>query len=482
VSAPRFTLADEGGRPVYVPASSIPAETGTPSLFASRKEAGFGQVLAIGSDLASQTFQASISVNGLTRRGVLYNLSYAWSRSRDQSGGGGFAAATTAGDPNLREWATSDFERRHSFVTTVTHPIGAALEITGIGRLSSGAAYTPMVGSDINGDGARNDRAFVFDPARTGDTEVAGGMRRLLESTSSGARDCLTAQVGRIAERNSCRGPWQPTLDFQLNWRPGFWGLDRKLHLSVTTVNFIAGLDQLLHDDQALRGWGQASRPDATLLYVTGFDPASNRYRYTVNERFGAARQTAAAFRVPFQIGFQLRYTLGPDRQRDMIQALRAGVGAGGGGGRGVGGGPGGGRPGGPGGLGVRVRGDSAGPGAFLDRLETLVPNPARQVLEIRLGLRLSDAQVTALDAVADSFAARLVALADSVRQQVERAGANPDPGRLFGMLRPALEAGQEARRDVLAAIERVLTPEQWAQVPQRIKSLQLRPGEIRRP
>src|SRR5439155_599766 len=77
----------------------------------------------------------------------------------------GFAAPTTAGDPNGREWATSAFERRHSLLATVTYPVNAALEVTALGRLTSGVPFTPLVGSDVNGDGARNDRAFRFDAA-----------------------------------------------------------------------------------------------------------------------------------------------------------------------------------------------------------------------------------------------------------------------------------------------------------------------------
>ena len=78
--------------------------------------------------------------------------------------GGGFGSPTTAGDPNIFPWATSDFERRHSFVGTTTWLVKPWLDITSVLRLTSGAPFTPRVGSDINGDGSRNDRAFVFNP------------------------------------------------------------------------------------------------------------------------------------------------------------------------------------------------------------------------------------------------------------------------------------------------------------------------------
>src|SRR5207248_11753898 len=72
-----------------------------------------------------------------------FQLSYTYTRARDQSSfssgasSQGFAAASTAGDPNVREWGTSSFERHHSFLGTLTYPITAALEITGIDRKST---------------------------------------------------------------------------------------------------------------------------------------------------------------------------------------------------------------------------------------------------------------------------------------------------------------------------------------------------------
>ena len=124
--------------------------------------------------------------------------------------------------------------------STVTYPFNEGLEMTAVGRLSSGAPFTPMVASDINADGARNDRAFIFDPNATADTSVANGMRRLLDG-SSRASDCLKSQIGTVAGRNSCTGPWQPSLDLQVNYRPFGFGLNRRLMLSLTTSTSSAG-------------------------------------------------------------------------------------------------------------------------------------------------------------------------------------------------------------------------------------------------
>ncbi|HEX9165000.1 MAG TPA: TonB-dependent receptor, partial [Gemmatimonadales bacterium] len=342
-----FTLANEGNRPVYVPAAGIVPQTGAVDFLQSRRERQFGQVLSVDADLVSESFQLALSAGGITSGGVLYNASYTMARSQDQTSfGGGFGGfggggSTTAGDPNRRQWGTSDLDRRHTIVLTGTVPIGKAFEVTTVGRVVSGAPYTPRVGSDINGDGSRNDRAFIFSPAGAPDSGVANGMTRLLAGASGGAKSCLEGQTGAIAGRNSCRGPWQPTVDFQFNWRPDFAGLRQKLMVSLVTVNFLGGVDRLVHGSDDLRGWGQTVRPDPTLLYVTGFEQETRQFKYAVNERFGSTRNSATAVVAPFQLGLQVRYTLGPDRQREMIQAVRGAGRAGAA--PGAGGGPGGG-------------------------------------------------------------------------------------------------------------------------------------------
>ncbi len=467
-STPAFTLASEGNRPVYVPAGAIVPTTGALSPVDSRVDPQFGQVLEIESDLASETKQVTVGFGGVTGRGASFRVSYTYTRAQDQSsfsGGGaaqGFSAPTTAGNPNVPEWATSSFERRHSFLTTVTYPVTGALEVTAIGRLSSGVPFTPLVGSDINGDGARNDRAFIYNPATATDPALANAMQALLAGAPSAVRDCLDSQMGTIAGRNSCTGPWQPSLDFQLNWRPSWFGLDRRLTVSVLTVNFLGGLDNLLHGAGSLHGWGSATAPDPVLLYVRGFDPTTREFQYTVNGRFGSTISANNGIIAPFQVGFQAHFTIGPDPVRNR---LRSAFGSRGEGGRGA--------PGGPG-------SDASGPAAadFAARLARVLPNPVTAVLALKDSLQLTDDQETRLKAIADSLDAQNQVLSDSMRAQIERAGDRPDPTVLFARLRPKLTQGREQSRRALESAHQVLTTEQWAKLPEAIRS----PGTRRRP
>ena len=461
VGTPRFTLPDEANRPVYVPADSIIPASGALSSQQSRVDARFGQVIAIGSDLQSDSRQLTLGLGGFTARGATFQLSYTFTHARDQSSfsccaaSQGFSAPTTAGDPNAREWATSSFERRHSFRGTVTYPITAALEVTAIGRVTSGVPFTPLVGSDVNGDGARNDRALVFDPAATADTAVANGMRGLLATASPGARSCLQSQVGRVAARNSCTGPWQPSLDLQVNWRPGYFGLDRRLTVSLLTVNLLGGLDEWLHGAANLHGWGFTAAPDPVLLYVRGFDPGGLRYRYAVNGRFGATAGANGGVIVPFQVALQVHMTVGPDRTRDRLRAAFGGR-RGGNGEGGRGGGPG---------------AEGGGPQDFTARLARILPNPISAILELRDSLGLAPDQVAGLQAIADSLDAQNRPVSDSLQAAVQRAGERPDPGTLFARLRPKLAEGREHIRRALERTRSLLTADQWAKVPDALKT-----------
>src|SRR2546422_9121349 len=225
-------------------------------------------------------------------------------------------------------------------------------------------------------------------------------MRTLIADAPGAVRRCLVSQLARVAARNSCTGPWQPSFDLQLSWRPAWFGLERRLTVSVLTVNLLAGLDEWLHGAGDLRGWGYASAPDPVLLYVHGSDPATARFRYAVNGRFGASSAGNGGVTVPFQIGLQARLTLGPNRMRDRLRASD--------------------------------RRATAGPDSAAATAHLGSPAPARQplanpiprIMSFRDSLGLSAEQVAALHAIAAS----LDVLSQSMRRGLHRARPVPTP------------------------------------------------------
>ena len=448
-ATPRFTLANEGGRPVFSPASAIFATTGATSIVSSRLHPLYGSVNELTSQLRSLSTQATVSLGGLMLQGVTFNGNYTFLRSRNQQngfsvGGGGFGGASTGGDPSKVQWGTSDLERRHSMLGTITFPARSWLDITAIGRLTAGQRYTPMVSGDVNGDGSRNDRAYIFNPAQTADTAIASGISRVLANAPSRVRSCVQSQLGSVASRNSCTAPWSPTLDLQMNFRPDALGLARRLTLSVQLQNGLVGLDQLLHGSENLRGWGQPVIPDRTLLFVRGFDPATRSFKYQVNEHFGVANGRNSAFRVPFQIGLQGRLSVGQDPARQQIGRVFGGQGA-----------------------------AAQSPEAFKARLTRLIPNPflSTIALDDSLALGLTPQQKTILQGLSDTIAPKADELAGQIAEILASAGSSPDP-RVIGVKVQAKTA--EARglgEKAVADLKATLTPQQWVKLPESMKT-----------
>jgi len=459
----KFTLSNEGNRPVYAPANAIVPASGAVSTLGSRLYPQFGVVNQIQSNLKSDTKQLTLGLNGITTKGILLNASYTLTSSFDQSQGFsagsaqgfGGGAGTTAGNPNIAEWGRSDNARRHALLGTITYPIKPAFELTMIARATSGSSFAPLVGGDINGDGRNNDRAFVFNPtnpAVMADTALSNGMTRLLAGTSARARDCLEAQLNKVAARSSCSTPWSPSLDLQANIRPAGFGLDRRLTISVIAMNTLTGLDQLLHGSDNLRGWGQPSFPDRTLLYVRGFDPVAETYRYQVNEHFGATNGTRNAFRVPFQLAIQGRLTLGTDPARQQFNNA-------------VGRGPGGGR---------------MNPEALKARMTRLVPNAFLDIIAINdsAKLELTPDQIAKLQTSGDAFKVKADSLVDKVANILgDTTVKSPDPMTIFAKLQPSMTEGRKLATQGINDAKAILTPAQWAKVPESIKTPGLRRG-----
>ena len=466
----RFSLPLENNRPVFVSSGDIVPTTGAISLLSSRRYGQYAQVLDVLSGLQSKTGQATLSLNGVTPNDILWTLSYTFSRSVDQSSfynaggfggggaGGGFGSPTTAGNPNDFPWATSDFERRHSFVGSTTWLVKSWLDLTSVLRLTSGAPYTPRVGSDINGDGARNDRAFVFDPNDPrvqSDTALVNGMRRLLSNGPRDVRQCLEKQFGNIAARNSCTGSWTPQIDLQANLRPSLGSfLGQRLMISISAINPLAGLDQLLHGSNNLRGWGQPNRADPTLLYVRGFDAAQQRFIYTVNERFGDNPASRTAIRTPFQLALQARLQVGPDRQRQLLEGTLRGI------------------------NGARAAGGRGGRNFDIRTIvDRIAPNPVTAIIGMKDTLQLTPDQITRLQSVADSLSAKNDTLITTIEEQLAKGQGGADLAAVFPNIQPKL---QQARNNYLGAVksaQAILSPVQWSKLPEEIRNPTLRRG-----
>lgn len=476
--APAFTLGAEGGRPVYAPAAAIDPRTGAVPLSASRRDPRFAQAYEVHSGLASESGALTAALNGMFASiRTNFQASYTLSYTRDQSSfafGGpreGFGWTITRGDPNRAEWAPGDQDRRHSLTGILGRPLGSAWEVSLIGRATSGAPYTPRVAGDVNGDGAFNDAAFVFDPASTADAGLSAAMQRVLDGAPGHAAACLRANLGSVVRRNGCRGGWEYSLDARIALTPTVGSLGRRLSFGVDVSSLPAGLDLLLHGSDGVHGWGQGGwLTDDVLLYPRGFDPVTRSYRYQANERFGQVRSRAAASGSPFRVQLSGRLTVGPNPDRDPWGGF---IGLGMGAREGA----------------VRiteqrpapVQGTPAGPqklsvqsgpggGSVLD---LLLPRPLEGILALRDTLGLTAEQVERLEAIRKELEEKNLPIRAEIGAALGgTAGVPPsDPGAVFQKVGPRLNLGRRNVQDALDRARTVLTPQQWEKVPDELRN-----------
>ncbi len=515
-----FTLGLEN-RPFFGDASAIVTTTGSVSSVPSRLHPEFGNVYDVTSDLASSTHTFTTQLNALLPGNIRGSANYTLQFARDQ-GSGSFSSATTAGNPNVREWSASNSDRRHTLNLNLSYPFTNWFEVTASGRISSGSPFTPMVLGDINGDGVSNDRAFIFDPRATADTAVANAMDRLLENVPGRIRDCLERQFGQIAQRNSCRNGWSQSLNMALSLRPGLPTLGRRLTVRADLNNVLSGLDQLVHGKDGIKGWGESPSGDRRLLDPQGFDPVSNRFIYEVNEGFGQSRRGSGAFRSVFSVRLQANIAVGGQQDNRGFQAPIAFGGFGGfpgEGGRGDGGGFGQ-----LGALGAFFRG-TASPDSLDSLLGRVLRNPLPVLLARKDSLGLNEQQATNLQAISDTLDSQLQNRRVALRGRAEtlklaglipqydpngntgsgnnRSGGGADGGRSGGRgggrggergagpggfsggqpvnpelarqiqleIQPQVDG---ARREIAEAVrlaQHELTPEQWQKVPPQVRN-----------
>ncbi|HEV7991523.1 MAG TPA: TonB-dependent receptor [Gemmatimonadaceae bacterium] len=315
----RFALADEAGRPVYVQAGSIVPLTGAIASRDARVSQLFNRVSELRSDLRSESKQLRVGISPQTfSQRYNWSLNYTLAAVREQYRG----FQSTIGNPQELGWSRSGGESRHQFTYNRFYNFFDAVRVNWFGQLRSGSPYTPGIAGDVNGDGYSNDRAFVFDPAKTADPALATAMRNLIDNSTGSAKECLLSQLGTLASRNSCTGPWTSSANLSISFNPLKVRLPQRATLSFSISNPLGAADLLLHGESKLHGWGQATFVDPTLMYVRGFDSTARRYKYEINPRFGSANPQFNAFRAPVTLTMQVRVDVGPSRERQQLTQM----------------------------------------------------------------------------------------------------------------------------------------------------------------
>ena len=225
---------DQYGRPLY---GTLVKEGGLLASQAgsNRRFPGFELVSALDPDGSSDYRAMTVELRQAIGNVFQLSANYTWSATRDNwlTGWGGGPYAQLRPFPDSLDGL--DWDRGRSDLD-IPHRLELGAEIWPLGRrgvsvgvrygLRSGLPFTPgfRPGVDANGDGSRtNDPAFVDD--------ALPGMDALIAQWS-----CLVPQVGRFAERNSCREPFVSSLDLRIGFGPG-WVRGFPVELWVEALN-----------------------------------------------------------------------------------------------------------------------------------------------------------------------------------------------------------------------------------------------------
>jgi outer membrane receptor for ferrienterochelin and colicin len=313
-------------RPVFVPQSAFFRQN-----FNFRTEprlnTDFAAVYLNESTAESEAWSLSFrSAKEWDARGLRLDGSYTFNSVHDNSSffcctsNEGFRTKPTAGDPNfigdpgddlVGTWGHADFERQHVFILSSTFDGPWGVQVSGIWRSQSGTPWTMTVNGDVNGDGEQfNDRAPIFDDLQFG--RVSGGQviagspeqeaaefQALLEGDSE-AEECVRENLGRIAERNSCRNPWFHSVDLHLSKGFGLLG-GQEVEVIADLFNVLNGLNE--EWGQFVGIFGSAQNP----LRKESYDQATNKVIYSVNNGFG--EESPVGFNpLQFQAQLGIRY------------------------------------------------------------------------------------------------------------------------------------------------------------------------------
>jgi hypothetical protein len=366
-----------------------------------------------------------------------WSLSYVYANARERYRG----FSSTGGDPLDVAWGRSSFDSRHQFVYTLTYNAFDFIRLGWYGSFRSGLPYTPVVAGDINGDGYSNDRAFVFDPAQTGDSALAAGMRSLLANGSGSARDCLNNQLRQIAARNSCQGPWTTTANLTFSFNPVKVRMPQRANVSFQLSNPLGAADLLMHGENRLHGWGQTFFPTNQLLFVRGFDPATNRYKYEVNQRFGATALAQNATRLPVTLTAMLRVDVGPTRERQgLTQMLDRG----------------------------RAHSGQRVPELMYKAMYGSggVINPMAQILRQADTLSLSAVQADSIAVLNRGYTIKLDSIWSPVTKYLASLPDKYDQDEAYDRYRTAREASVDALIKIAPTVKRLLTADQMRRIP----------------
>jgi hypothetical protein len=198
-----------------------------------------------------------------------------------------------------------------------------------------------------------------------------------------------------------------------------------------------------MHGSDNLRGWGQAPSPDAQLLYVRGFDAATQRYRYEVNQRFGATRPQFLTLRQPVVLTTSMRFDLGPTRERQNVEQNI--------------------------GRGRDRPGSRQSQTYWRNNGPNSIPNPLSTILRQQDTLRLTSQQADSIAVLNRRYTYRADSIWAPVARELGALGQTYDMDAVYDLYIQARRAQVDMLLRIAANVTALLTPEQRRKLPMQV-------------
>lgn len=290
---PEFTLANEGGRGVFVPASSID-ELGRTDWKKGRINNNFGRVLELVSDGKVNQFSFVVDTSYRYWKDGEITASYTWSDIKDNTSYNGNVANSATlstliqSDPRDLRMSYSDNQFRNKIVLYGNSPTIAGFTLgirySGIG----GTRFSLTAGGNVNGDFVdSNDLAYIF-PDIT---------KPLLDDPAVGKalKDYISEYNNKIAERNAGKNGFYGVWDVRVAKKIKFNKIGA-FELSVDIFN----IANLLNKE-----WGvNKSYGNVALYRIKTFNQATRQFEYIKN-----ANGLAPLSGNPYQIQIGAKYS-----------------------------------------------------------------------------------------------------------------------------------------------------------------------------
>ncbi|MEO7766872.1 MAG: carboxypeptidase regulatory-like domain-containing protein, partial [Ferruginibacter sp.] len=291
------------GREIYVPANTLGNTSSTsylPILANTRISSNFNQVRYFtNTKWASKYFGAMIEAAAQIGKDGFFSLSYAKGKATgtppydngDPRNSNFSVASSYSTYPSYGKNFYSDGDQPNKVVALFLSPTFFGFSISSSFQAYQNARFGAYLNKDIIGEGNDGtDLAFIYDPnSPSTPANIQTGMQTLLQKTSPEFKKFLEKNFGKFASYNGGLMPWR------MQWNTSV-AYDIKLAKThkITLRADIFNLLNLLNYK-----WGGYNTIIGTNIYnVTGFDAATNSYKYSVNTNAGTKVKTASYYSV----------------------------------------------------------------------------------------------------------------------------------------------------------------------------------------